>query len=211
MNNLSKAEQKKEKYRAEMRLEFITAALQIIDEQGADALSTRKLSAVTGYSYATLYNHFPNISALFQYCIHDHMLKMNENVLNHPSLSNLNSRERVKQLSKLFTEYLLLHPKTFELIFLVPLTAAPPEEISDALLNPQIILDVRTSMFDFLKKTTVEPADYETIIQVLLSHLIGRLIFYFRRTPAQDDSLFKRSIEKEVEWILENIERGSIL
>lgn len=207
----SKSEQKKEKHRAEMRLEFITAALQIIEEQGTEALSTRKLSEVTGYSYATLYNHFPNISTLFQYCIHDHMLKMNEFVLTHPSLSHLDSRDRVKQLSRLFTEYLLRHPKTFELIFLVPLTAIPPDDICDALLNPKIILDVRHTLFDFLKKTTVNPSDYETIMQVLLGHLIGRLVFYFKRTSTQEDTLFKSSIEKEVEWILQSIERGSIL
>lgn len=211
MNTISKAAQKKEKYRAEMRSEFITAALQIIETQGAEALSTRKLSEVTGYSYATLYNHFPNISTLFQYCIYDHMMKMNEAVLTHPSLNDLNARERVKQLSELFTDYLLLHPKTFELIFIVPLTTVPPDDISDALLNPKIILDVRNTMLDFLTQTTVAPSDYETIMQVLLGHLIGRLIFYFKRTSVQEAHLFKSSIVKEVEWILQSIERGSIL
>lgn len=208
MAETSKSKQKKERNREEMRSEFIKAALKIIEDQGTEALSTRKLSEVTGYSYATLYNYFSNISTLLQYCIYEHMIKLNTQILDHPSIKALNALEKVKKLSSLFTEYMISHPKTFELMILVPQTSLPPEDIQEELFNPQIIVAVRNAMIDYLKKTTTPEEDYETTIQVLFNHLIGRLLFYFKRTTIQDEEIFKKSVETEVNWILKSIERG---
>ena len=215
METKTKAVQKKEKYKAEMRQEFITAALQLIEEQGTQDLTTRKLSEITGYSYATLYNHFPNMSSLYQYCIFEHIQLLNVAVLNNPALDNLSPKERIKKLAIVFTEYLLLHPTTFELIFLVPLTTAPPHDISDDLLKPQVIMEVRRSIVTYLEELNIPQSDYETIIQIFLNHLTGRLLFYFRRTKQSDyaatrsvscfEDQFKHSIENEVDWLLRSI------
>ena len=163
---------------------------------------------VTGYSYATLYNYFPNISTLFQYCIHEHILKMNDYILNHSSLLDLKPRDRIKQLSKLVTDYFLKHPKSFELMFIAPLTVNPPIEISKNLLEPKAIINVRISLIEYYKELNILDSEYETITQVILGHLIGKLLFYFKRTINQDANLLLDSIDKEVDWLLQSIERS---
>jgi hypothetical protein len=122
------------------------------------------------------------MSTLYQYCIFEHIQQLNVTVLNNPALDNLSPKERIKKLAIVFTEYLLLHPTTFELIFLVPLTTEPPQDISDDLLKPQVIMEVRRSIEAYLEEKNIPQSDYETITQIFLNHLIGRLLFYFRRT-----------------------------
>lgn len=205
----TKADQKKEKYKEAMQTEFIQAALQIIEEQGIEALSTRKIAEITGYSYATLYNHFPNVGTLLQYCMYEHILQLNAYALDNTSKLKLKPRNQIKQLSKRVAEYFLAHPTSFELLFMAPVTEIPPADIRTALLTPDTIGAVRDAMVLFLAELNIpESDDYESIIQITLSHLIGRLLFFFRRTSNQDPQQFMDSIEKEVEWLLTSIENS---
>lgn len=47
---------------------FIDAALQIIDEEGFENVTIRKVAVLAGYNSATLYNYFENLNHLLFYC-----------------------------------------------------------------------------------------------------------------------------------------------
>lgn len=55
---------KKEFQKKRMMSYFIEAANQIIETEGIDAITIRKVSDIAGYNSATLYNYFENLDHL---------------------------------------------------------------------------------------------------------------------------------------------------
>lgn len=51
---------------------FIEAATQIIDEEGIDAVTIRKVADIAGYNSATLYNYFDNLDHLIFFALLKH-------------------------------------------------------------------------------------------------------------------------------------------
>lgn len=205
----STAKNKRAALKEEMHQSFVQAALALIEEQGTAALSTRNLAKLTGYSYATLYNYFPNKSALFQYCIYEHLQRLNDYAMKPNSETTDDPKQQLKYLSRNVTDFFIQNPLSFELIFLVPLTEEPPEAIREALLTPTVIMAVRQALMAYFRSLNIPTSEYETITQVVLSHLVGRLMFFLKRTQEQDASAILAAIEKEIDWLLLSIERSA--
>lgn len=201
----------KEERRKETRELFVKAAIQLIEEKGINEVSTRKLAEITGYSYATLYNYFPNMGILFQYCIRDHLLALNEYISTLQLMPlNKDPKTRVIQLSEGVAEYFINHPTAFELIFMVSLTELPPEDIADELLNPSIIMAVREGIIEYTRQLRLPEKEEEPIVQLFLSHMVGKLLYYFRRTVVRKPEKLKVDILNELKILFEGLERRAL-
>lgn len=58
----------KEVQKLRMMSYFIKAAINIIDNEGIEKLTIRKVSKIAGYNSATIYNYFENLNHLSFYC-----------------------------------------------------------------------------------------------------------------------------------------------
>lgn len=58
---------RKERQRLRIMSYFIDAAHQVIEEDGVDAVTVRKVADIAGYNSATLYNYFSNLDHLIGY------------------------------------------------------------------------------------------------------------------------------------------------
>lgn len=198
----------KEERRKETRELFVKAAIQLIEEKGINEVSTRKLAEITGYSYATLYNYFPNIGILFQYCIREHLLALNEYISTLQLMPlNKNSKTRVIQLSEGVAEYFINHPTAFELVFMVSLIELPPEDIADELLKPAAIKVVRKAIIEYTRQLGLPEKENEPTVQLFLNHMVGKLLYYFRRTAVQNPEKLKDEIYNELNILFDGLER----
>ena len=186
---------------------FIDAALQLMEAQGVEALSVRRLSEMTGYSFPALYNYFPNMTCLYQHCIHVLLEDMLTRVTHGLPADPDSAWEQVLEMSRRTLDYWLERPLAFELVFMVKLEAPPPEEIRDALMRPPIIQHVRRALEKLMKQRAVPDSEWEAWIQLVLSHMAGRMMAWIRRTQEADADRFRSAYLRELELLLGGMTR----
>lgn len=95
---------------------FIEAAEEIIKKDGIDSLTIRSVSDLAGYTSATLYNYFDNLSHLIFLANMHYLEEYNNNLVNCVSSCN-NSIEVYMSVCKCFSLHAYSRPEIFELLF----------------------------------------------------------------------------------------------
>jgi AcrR family transcriptional regulator len=102
---------------------ILNAAVKLVDEQGIEALSMRRLGAELGVEAMSLYNHIPNKAALLEALV-DHV------IAEVPIADNkLPWDEQIREMARSFRRLSLAHPH------IVPLIAMRPFNTVTALKN----------------------------------------------------------------------------
>lgn len=95
---------------------FIEAAEEIIKNEGMEAVTIRKAADLAGYTSATLYNYFDNLSHLVFLANMHHLEEYNNNLL--MCIANCkNSIEIYMAVCKCFSVHAYEKPEIFELLF----------------------------------------------------------------------------------------------
>lgn len=95
---------------------FIEAADKIIKEEGVGAVTIRKAADMAGYTSATLYSYFDNLTHLVFLATMNQLDKYNAAIPRY--LTNCkNSVDRYLAISECFTEYAYDSPEIYELLF----------------------------------------------------------------------------------------------
>lgn len=95
---------------------FIEAAEEIIKNEGIDAVTIRKAADMAGYTSATLYNYFDNLSHLI-FLANMHYLEEYNNNLITCIADCQNSIEIYMAICKCFSVHAYNRPEIFELLF----------------------------------------------------------------------------------------------
>lgn len=106
----------KNQQRCRTKANFITAAIQIMQEDGLSALSIRKIAERAGYNSATLYYYFSNFEEL---CIFSCMSLVDEYAKTLPQYlaQASSSQENYLKLWECFCIFSFRHPEEFWLLF----------------------------------------------------------------------------------------------
>lgn len=112
---MSKNERAKLK-KSRMMKYFIDAANQIIKEEGVKAVNIRNTAHLAGYSSATLYNYFDNLTHLVFLATFNQLEEYNKAVSLYISDCS-NSIEVYMKVCKCFCDYSYEKPEIYELLF----------------------------------------------------------------------------------------------
>ncbi|MBE0601785.1 MAG: TetR/AcrR family transcriptional regulator [Firmicutes bacterium] len=95
---------------------FVEAAKAIILRDGVDGASVRKVAALAGYSYATMYNYFLDLNQLLQETKHAMILDLVEHMgkVENPSLQGA---EAIRYLNRKYALYFLDHPHVYRFFY----------------------------------------------------------------------------------------------
>lgn len=95
---------------------FIEAAYQLIEEEGLELLTIRKVADVAGYNSATLYNYFENLDSLVAYASLKHLKAYSADL---PKYTNdaQNSLDRYFKIWECFCHHSFSNPKQYHKIF----------------------------------------------------------------------------------------------
>ncbi|ADL13751.1 TetR/AcrR family transcriptional regulator [Acetohalobium arabaticum] len=120
---------------------FIEATAQIIDEEGIEEVTIRKIAKITGYNSATIYNYFDNCNQLISFAA---MKFINDYVQALPDYIDevSNPLERTISVWQCFCEYCFKKPQIYYAIFTANIGDKPenlicnyytlfPEELGD--------------------------------------------------------------------------------
>lgn len=95
---------------------FIDAAAKIMDEEGIEFITIRKVSDLAGYNSATLYNYFKNLDELILYASVSHL---KEYILDLPNYLK-DITDGIQQYYKIwecFLKHSFLHPEIYNIVF----------------------------------------------------------------------------------------------
>jgi AcrR family transcriptional regulator len=95
---------------------FIDAASTIIDDEGLDKVTIRKVASAAGYNSATLYNYFDNIEHLIIFASIRYLRDYNQGLKKYVKNAR-NSLERYLLIWECFCKYSFDKPDIYNLIF----------------------------------------------------------------------------------------------
>ncbi len=102
--------------REEIRELAIQAALEIVQQDGVDALSARKIATAIGYTPGSLYLVFKNLDDLILHA-NFHNLKRLHNQVQQASQHVLDPKQRLLQLGLAYLQFALEQPHAWRMIF----------------------------------------------------------------------------------------------
>lgn len=129
---------------------FIEAAFRIIELEGIENITIRKVAVIAGYNSGTLYNYFQNLEHLIMFAcmkyLRDYTYGLKKYVKNSP-----NSIERYFSIWECFCYYSFSKPKIYNLIFFSEFSTSLdniiteyyqifPDELADSSLDLNLML-----------------------------------------------------------------------
>lgn len=108
--------QKKQKQRARITNYFLEAAIKIIEEEGVEAVTIRKVADIAGFNSATLYNYFDDLQHLLFFAS---MTYLQEYIDGLPSYIKHveNSEDLYLKIWNCFIDYSFLRPNIYYTLF----------------------------------------------------------------------------------------------
>lgn len=194
---------KKEIQRNRMMNYFIEAAKEIIEEEGIQSLSVRKVGDRAGYSYATIYNYFKDLNTLLYYCLLDYMDNcyryLKEKINDTKEFS-----ERIEVMAASYVEYFAKNPYQFQLIFIEDL-GEPPIELLERLYKPSVAVFVYEEIMEHARKANISSEDAKILNDLIGSSIHGKLLVHIKGRNKIDVNGLIDSIKTEIEFLIDKL------
>ena len=131
-NKKTKKDDNRQLKRDRIREYFLSAAKEIIIQDGVESITVRGVADRAGYSYATLYNYFEDLNSLLWHTklslINDVFAWMNEAVSDVPK-----DITGLKKTYEIYMSYYFDHPNAFKFLYnhrvYAPATQSRPHEV----------------------------------------------------------------------------------
>ena len=152
-----------EEERARIMTMFIRAAREIIDAEGIDNLSIRKIAALTGMNSATMYLYFPDSDVLTTMALMGYLEKYCRSLA--ADMPQMKTPENALFHSwEVFCQYAFANPDVFRHIFFCRHTV-PLGEIIDRYyqLFPDQLKNIRGNVLDMLREGSIEDRSWKVL------------------------------------------------
>ncbi|HCX04490.1 MAG: TetR/AcrR family transcriptional regulator [Tissierellales bacterium] len=166
---------------------FIDAAKEIIEEDGVQGVTARKVGKLAGYSYATIYNYFSDIKELLAYCAVDY-LKMVLDKIEALDVEGLDCLDTIKLYNETYFRFFAEKPQLFQLIFLEDIGDYPIKMMEED-NEPQAGHLIIKHLVKCAEEGLIDKNMIETIHRLNTASIHGKLLFYIKNrdnTPLED-------------------------
>ena len=154
-----------------LRNELIEKAIAIVNSEGEQALSIRKVAGACGVTYAAPYAHFKNKEDLLT-AIQAHITEQFSTLLENTLFEYKESKELLLYLGNTYVNFFLDNPNYFSFLYSqshYPIVLSPKN--GEALFKPYEIF--KRALSDYLDKTNCPKEKYNDIALALLSPVHG--------------------------------------
>ncbi|HYK36927.1 TetR/AcrR family transcriptional regulator [Alloacidobacterium sp.] len=173
-------------------------ALKILEREGADAVSMRRVAQAVGITPMAIYHHFPNREALLNFIVDREFEKFLEHMLARPQRGSVESRLLGSMDS--YISYAFDRPRIFDYVFSQPRPNARryPDDFRarrSPTLNPIADLVAQAMESGYLKRDDI----WEIALE-LWAHAHGYVMLYrggrFHLSETQFRALVRRSFRR---------------
>lgn len=171
------------------RERIVEAAVRIIDDEGLDALSMRRLGAALGVNPMAAYYHVPNKAALYDLVL--------EALMGAVDLTGIDAgaplAEQVKQAARAYRAALLAHPRA------IPVLATRSLRTAAALRPVEPLLGI-------LYAAGLSPSEGLAAVDCIAQYILGGTVGYYHHM-ADSETTQQRDFEKLDPAELPNLSR----
>ena len=179
---------------------FIQAAKDIIDREGIEGVSARKIGELSGYSYATIYNYFKDIKELLAYCAYD-LLRDCSIKMKTIETQNLTWLQILHRYNEVYIRYFADKPDYFHLVF-VQDYGDYTLEISKEEDPLHVAMILHDHLLKGLNKGYIREWQIPMIESILSASIHGKLLFYISKRHGQDLENLLEDLRNEVEYVI---------
>lgn len=175
-----------------MRTYFIDATKEILRGEGLKVASARNIAERAGYSYATLYNYFDDLTALIFESVKDFQAEI-EQLVTAQTVKPESGQDKIRAGVTAWVNYFVQYPGIFELFFLEQIgEAGHRSDIADTIYN-SIIPAVNPGLNQLIAEGKVTDAQAAEKLDSFRFQITGLLLYYSnRKNPADYSSLLKQ-------------------
>jgi AcrR family transcriptional regulator len=95
-----------------------TAARRLLDKEGAEAVTMRRVAVAVGITPMAIYRHYPDRSSLLNALADEGFEELAAQLANKRFSGSI--EQRLTKMGEIYLEHALQHPRLFELMFLKP-------------------------------------------------------------------------------------------
>ena len=191
---------KKEIQEERVKRYFIESGKKIIRGEGIAAFNVRNVADEAGYSSATLYNYFKDVSEIMNICILEFIDEVRVYVEENSTKSQ-EPRETIVSKSWAYAKFFVQYPGIFELLYLEKRSVIGyNQEISEKM--DEIIPELLAKEFDeiFIGK---HQSDSSMLKKMFCSMLNGFLLMYINKRIPSDFNEFHKMYLSSTERFLD--------
>jgi AcrR family transcriptional regulator len=173
-------------------------ALEILESEGPEAVSMRRIAQAVGVTPMAIYHHFPNRQALLDVVVDREFTRFLESIQSHTARGSIESL--IADCMDAYIDYAFDRPRIFDYVFSQPRLNARryPDDFRarrSPTLNPIADLVSRAMDSGYLKKD-----DMWEIALELWAHVHGYIVLYragrFQLSEAEFRKLVQRSMRR---------------
>ena len=176
--------------------QIVQVALEILEAEGAEAVSMRRVAAAVDITPMAIYHHFPNREALLNHITDREFSKLLEHMLAHPPRGN--SESWVINALNGYIDYALARPRIFDYVFSRPRPGARrfPKDFRarrSPTLNP-----VADAIAAAMERGDLKKDDIWEIAFALWAHVHGYVMLYRAGRIALSEKEFRELIRRSL-------------
>ncbi|MGB7849120.1 MAG: TetR/AcrR family transcriptional regulator [Candidatus Acidiferrum sp.] len=179
------------------------AALEILEAEGAQAVSMRRVAGAVGITPMAIYHHFPGREALLNYITDREFAKLLEHIQAQP----LRGSTEAKLIGRMrfYVDYAMARPRVFEYVFSRPRPRARrfPKDFRarrSPTLNP--LADVIT---DAMEQGSLKKDDVWEVAFALWAHVHGYVMLYHAGRIALSEREFRELIQRSLRRLVHGL------
>mgnify|MGYP000963897875 FL=1 len=179
--------------RERTQLEILKAAKQIIDAEGHEAITVRKLSEFTGYSHTNLYYYFKNLDDLLWRL----RLVVIEDMINELSNQSKDIASPINELLEnlyRYIEYYFDHPNIFRFFYFFKFVK-PGNDVESEKTEDDFDAMWKISFKKLVDEDLINVSDVEVVINTLIYSIHGIILLNL----SLEQPIHKLSIKKQLE------------
>ncbi len=167
------ANDKKSIQKKRMMSYFISATNEIIDQEGLNGITARKVADRAGYNCATLYNYFHNLNHLIVFSSIRHLKEYSEDLPNYINATQDPIQSYLK-IWECFCKHSFQNPEIYQLIFFGGLSHESVNESISGYYDifPEEITEAVRDYTPMLLSNNIHERDYIALKAAVEKHLI---------------------------------------
>jgi AcrR family transcriptional regulator len=176
-----------------------TAARRLLDKEGAEAVTMRRVAVVVGITPMAIYRHYPDRSSLLNALADEGFEELAAQLANKRFSGSI--KQRLTKMGEIYLDHALQNPRLFELMFLKPREGARR--------YPQDFKAGRSPTANLMTEVVQEGMDsgyfrkddaWEIVFEMgALSH--GLIMLYLGIPPAKFRAFYRRSFRRYIHGI----------
>lgn len=155
---------------------FIEAAKEIIEKEGVNEVTARKVGKLSGYSYATIYNYFKDLKELLAYCALDYLKECSKEIM-AVNTESLDIISIIQKYNTTYFNFFAKKPQLFQLVFLEDLGDYPSKLMLES-SQPEAGYLLLEHLNNYAEDGLIERKNVKIIHQLNIASVHGKLLFY---------------------------------